>query len=138
MIIQIANIGAGFILAAPKVKQYVGKNEIEKFENVIAPYLNHVGFIELGIGTLALLARLGITNFHISDFGASFPQAIPAILMGTLIATRFFDKYPNAKGYITKLEKYHVELGFLGIAVGVGSLLFGCPWPLVCGQLLRW
>ena len=138
MIIQIANIGAGFILAAPKVKQYVGKNEIEKFEKVIAPYLNHVGLIELAIGTLALLTRFGITNFHISDFGASFPQAIPAMLMGALIAVGFFDKYPKPQEYIAKLEKYHVELGFLGIAVGVGSLLFGCPWPLVCGQLLRW
>lgn len=137
MIIQIANIGAGFILAAPKVKEYVGRNEIEKFERLIAPYRNRVGLIELGIGVVALMYRLGITNFHISDFGASFPQAIPAILMGAVIATGYFDKYPKAKEYINKLDKYHVELGFLGIAVGVGSLLFGCPWPLICGQLLR-
>ncbi len=137
MIIQIANIGAGFILAAPKVKQYVGKNEIERFERVIAPYLNHVGLIELAIGVVALLTRLGITNLHISDFGASFPQAIPAILMGAVIATGFFDKYPKAKEYINKLNKYRIELGFLGIAVGVGSLMFGCILPLVCGQILH-
>ncbi len=137
MIIQIANIGAGFVLAAPKVKEYVGKHEIERFLRVIAPYQNHVGLIELGIGIIALMTRAGITNFHISDFGASYPQAIPAILMGAVIATGFFDRYPKAKEYINKLEPYRTELGFLGIAVGVGSLMFGCVLPLVCGQMFR-
>ncbi len=137
MIIQVANIGAGFILASPKVKQYVGRNEIEKFERVIAPYLNHVGLIELGIGIVALLTRLGISNFYIRDFGASFPQAIPAILIGALIAIRYFDKFPKAKEHLGKLDQYRVELGFLGIAVGLGSLMFGCVLPLVCGQMFH-
>jgi hypothetical protein len=137
MIIQVANIGAGFILAAPKFKQYVGRREIERFERVIAPYLNQVGLVELGVGVVALLTRLGISNFHINYFGASFPQAIPAIVMGAVIATRYFSQYPKIGTYIKLVEKYRIELGFLGIAAGLVSIFYGCPFPLVCGQLFH-
>lgn len=95
MIIQIANIGASFIIAAPKLKELVGPREIERLERVIAPYLNQIGLVELGIGVIALLTRMGIANIHISDFGASYPQAFPATATGAVIAVQFSRNIPR-------------------------------------------
>ena len=126
MIIQLTNIATGFILAAPKLQEYGGKKQIETIINKLSPYLNTLGIVELVIGIVALIERMGIVYFHIPDFGSSYPQALPAIAIGLIMSANYFKKYPSATNFITSLKAYSVWIGLTGILVGLGSILFGC------------
>jgi hypothetical protein len=135
MILQVTNIACGLSLAAPTIKRYVGGETIGALERRIAPYMHITGAVELALGAIGLLHRIGLVRIDIYDLGASYPQSIPAILMGLVLATFLKDKYPFIKDIVVRIDPYRTQLGFLGIAVGLGSLLFGCVLPFVCGQL---
>lgn len=127
MIIQIANIVSGFALSAPKLAEFGAREAIEKIHAFLTPYLTTIGIAECVIGALALFDRMGILNLPLYNFGSSYPQAIPAILMGLLLASSTFEKNAHISSFIEKLKAHQTLLGFIGIAVGLGSLLFGCP-----------
>jgi hypothetical protein len=126
MVIQITNIIAGFLLAAPKLKQFGGGEHIETVYGKLAAFSGTIGVIELVLGVLALVERMGLAYFPIPMFGSSYPQALPAIAIGLILSVHLFEKYPAMRDFITKLKVEEVSLGILGIAVGLGSLLFGC------------
>ncbi len=130
MIIQVANIVSGFALAAPKLAEFGGKEHIEKAHGGMLPYLKTIGIVELILGILALLDRMGIFNMHVMNFGSSYPQAIPGVLMGLVLASSVFTQYEGVANLIKKIEPHKVTLGLVGIAVGLGSILFGC---ILCG-----
>ena len=120
---QLVNIVAGFILGAPKLKEWGGKEFFEKLENFLKPYQTWIGWATLIVGVLTLLERLGSTSLY---YGASFSQAVPAILIGLLLLSGFFEKYPALHSFIKKLEPYKIWIGLWGIAAGLVSMLVGC------------
>ncbi len=124
MIIQLANIISGFILAAPKIAEFGGKNQIEKLQSSLLPYQKTIGIIELALGLFALIERVGI--FHIGNLGSSYPQAIPAILAGLILSEPVFHNSPKVTEIIGKLKPHGVWIGLWTIAAGIISIFFGC------------
>ncbi len=130
MLIQTTNIIAGFLLAAPKLKQWGGGEHVEGMHEKLLAFSGVIGVIELVLGVLALIERMGLAYFPIPMFGSSYPQALPAIAIGLILSAHLFEKYPTMHDFITKLKVYEIALGLLGIAVGLGSILFGCVFCL--------
>lgn len=132
MIMQILNIVCGSLLAAPKLKEWRLGPAAERLEGWFGSMREQFGLTMLVLGTLALIDRLGVLNVPIPEFGASFPQSIPALAIGLLLAARFSEKYPVLTKVRDALAPYTAWIGLLGMAVGVGSLLFGCFIPQFC------
>jgi hypothetical protein len=131
MIIQITNITAGFLLSAPKLKELIGGKGAEHIvvaETKLNAFRGTIGVIELVLGVVALIDRLGI--LHIGNLGASFPQALAALACGALLAPHLFEKYPAVQEQVKKMEPYTVWIGLVALFIGLGSILFGCvsPW----------
>lgn len=128
MILPIANIVSGFVLSAPKLKEWFSKGEedITKVEKAISKFSTHIGVVILILGVVGLLKRASLFgimydwNWH---FGSSYPQAIIAILMGLLLCANFFAKWPAFHSKIVELRKYSEWIGILGILIGAGSLI---------------
>lgn len=132
MILQLANIVCGFLLAASRLKEFGARETIEKLEAALSPYRARLGLAELILGILALVERLGVLHVPIPEFGSSFPQALPAIAMGLVLGADYFAKYPDIHARISQLKEHAEWIGILGIAVGLGSLLFGCFITVFC------
>jgi hypothetical protein len=126
MLIQTTNIIAGFLLAAPKLKELGGREQVEAMHGKLLAFSGTIGIIELALGILALIERMGLAYFPIPMFGSSYPQALPAIAIGLILSAHLFEKYPAIRDFITKLKVYEISLGLLGVTVGLGSILFGC------------
>lgn len=132
MILQIANIVAGFVLALPGLKNWGGKESLEKIEANVHSMKENIGLVTLVLGLIGLVDRTNIISFHIVDFGSSYPQALPTILTGALLALPKLERFPAIATQVKKLLPYTFGLGLLSMAVGLGSLLFGCIMPLFC------
>jgi hypothetical protein len=123
MIIQLSNVVSGFILAAPKLKTLAAKEHVEQAESKLNEFRGTIGLIELVIGVVALLQRMGIVYFYFPLLGSSYPQALIAIAIGLILSANFFEKWPSVHEQIDKLENYGEWIGVLGIAVGLLSLI---------------
>ncbi len=132
MILQIANIVAGFVLALPGLKNWGGKESLEKIEANVQSMKENIGVITLVLSIIGLVDRMNLISFYIPNLGASYPQAIPAILTGALLALPKLERFPAVANQVKKLLPYTFGLGLLSVAVGLGSLLFGCIIPLFC------
>ena len=126
MIIQSANIISGFVLAAPKLKEWGGKEYVEAVSMKLNPFSAIIGGVELLLGLLALFERMGFFYLHVPDFGSSYPQALPAIAIGLILSASYFSGYPSVMKIISELKKYAVWIGIMGIVSGLNSILFGC------------
>lgn len=122
MIIQTANIIAGFALAAPKLKELGAREHIANAEGRISGFRGSIGVIELALGAAALLERMGLVFFFAPSFGSSYPQAIAAIAMGLILASHLFDKFTAIHGLIGHLRDNAEWIGIAGMAVGLFSL----------------
>ena len=129
MVIQVINIASGFILAAPKLKEFGAKAEIDTVHAKLSAYSGALGVATLVLGILALIERMGLANFPIPMFGASYPQALPAIAVGLILSAHLFEAHKEIHDVILKLKVYEIGIGVAAILSGAGSLLFGC---LVC------
>jgi hypothetical protein len=124
MIIQITNIVSGFVLSAPKLKELVGGKGAEHIvaaETKLNAFRGTIGIIELVLGAVALIERLGI--FYGSGIGSSFPQAFAALACGALLAPHLFEKYPKIQAHVEKMKPYAVWIGLGALAIGLGSIL---------------
>lgn len=136
MLLQVLNIIMGFIAALPGLRTRKWfKSDLEKKTDGWKAYLGLVGLV---LGILGLLVRMDILPPFTYRLGASYPQTIPAILLGLVLAASILDKYSFFRGIIRKLEPHAFWLGLLGIAVGLGSILFGCGLPVFCGVPVQW
>ncbi len=134
MILQTANIVSGFVLSSSKIKEHEKvRTHVERVENLFLPHRETIGIVVLVLGVVGLLARLGLSFLWFSILGVSYPQAIPAILIGLVLSESRFRKYPAFHKFIVLLTQHQVAIGFVGMASGLGSLLFGCVLPVVCG-----
>lgn len=118
------------MLGAPKLKEIAAKEHVEGVETTLRPYQATIGGIELVLGVIALLMRMGILRLNFYEFGASYPQALIAIAIGLIMSAQYFEKFPGVMKLITAMKPYEVWIGLGGIAIGLGSILFGCPF---CG-----
>ncbi len=132
MVMQILNIVAGSLLAAPKLKEWGIGKVVDQWEAWIGGARETIGLVTLVLGLLALIDRLGVLNVPIPEFGSSFPQSLPAIAIGLLLATRFVEKYPTLQNIVRLLVPHSPWIGLIGMSVGIGSLLFGCFVPQFC------
>lgn len=134
MILQFLNIAAGFILAVPEFKNHFStqKELFERISIYTASWKETFGLVTLAFGVIGLLVRLNLLPAFIPELGSSFPQAIPAILIGTVLALPKLERFPTLATHVRKLLPYTFPLGLLGVAVGIGSLLFGCVVPTLC------
>lgn len=135
MILQFVNTISGFVLAAPKLKEFFGGKAAEHIstaETKLASFRGTLGTIDLVFGALALFMRVGF--MHGGTFGASFPQAFAALACGALLSPSLAEKFPSMKSVIEKLKPYEVWVGMGALFVGLGSILFGCVAP-VCYPL---
>ncbi len=130
MILQTLNIVGGVILASDKIGEAIGKEKVAKIETAVAPYRSKIGIVIFILGILGLIERLSIVYFGIPNFGSSFPQTISAIVIGLLLGAPFFSKFPQVQTLTTKLTPYSSWIGIAAIAVGLGSMLFGCMSPI--------
>lgn len=132
MILQLANIASGAVLALPGCKAYLNEETFLRLESALKPWRENIGLVMLVLGLIGLLDRLNILPFYIPEFGSSFPQALPALLTGALLALPKLERYPALAVHIHKLAPYALPLGLISIASGLGSLLFGCVVPTLC------
>jgi hypothetical protein len=124
MIIQLANIGAGFVLGAPQLKKIAGIREhVHKVHGKLELYRREMGMGEFALGVIALLHRAMVIDVPIWNFGSSYPQAIAAIAMGLLLAEHTFKKYPVSRDIVKILSPHAEWIGIAGIAVGFFSIL---------------
>jgi hypothetical protein len=125
MILPIANVVSGFVLSAPKLKEWFAKKEVEGAEGALNKYRTPIGVIVLVLGIIGLLQRMTLAGFMYGwtwSYG-SFPQSIIAIVMGLLLTANFFSKWPAFHAGILKMNHYAEWLGILGIIIGIGSLI---------------
>lgn len=129
---QILNIIAGSLLAASKLREWGLGPVADRLESLLGSFRESLGIATLVLGAVALSDRLGVLSVPIPQFGASFPQSLPALAIGLLLASQFSEKYAVLVKARRALEQYTPWIGILGIAVGAGSLLFGCFIPQFC------
>jgi hypothetical protein len=129
MILQILNIVGGAIVASGKMAELFGQERVASIKNSVAPYESRLGLVLIVIGLIGLLERLGIFNTGLR-LGSSFPQVIPLIAIGLLLAAPLLEKYPSLKKVTDALQPYSPWIGLAAIACGLGSLLFGCVFPI--------
>lgn len=127
MVIQTVNVVAGFVLAAPKLKSFGGAEHITALEGRLNAFRGWIGVGTLALGIAALLERMMIVQLSIPSFGSSYPQALVAIAMGLILTENLFAKYPQFQGHIGRLKDHAEWIGLAGVAIGLGSILFGCP-----------
>lgn len=131
MVLQVLNIVMGFIAALPGLRERKWfKSDLEKKTDSWKGYLGLAGLV---LGVLGLLVRMDILPPFSYRLGASYPQTIPAIILGLLLAAPILNKHKFIRNIIDKLEPHAFWLGIIGIAVGLGSILFGCIFPVFCG-----
>jgi hypothetical protein len=126
MILPIVNIVSGFILGAPKLKEWFLRQQIENAENALSGFRTAVGVVVLILGIVGLLKRMSLAGLMYEwswHYGSSYPQALIAIVMGLLLCANFFSKWPALHSRIVAMSKYSEWLGILGILVGAGALL---------------
>jgi tetrahydromethanopterin S-methyltransferase subunit C len=123
MILPIANIVSGFVLAAPKLKTLGMAKDIETAEGKLNRFRGTIGLVILVLGLIALLVRANIFNFYVPYLWSSYPQAIIAILMGLILSMNFFVKYNAIHQRIVILERHAEWIGILGILVGLFALI---------------
>ena len=131
MIIQIINILSGLVLSTPILKALAGTKGAEHIagvETTLNSFRVVIGIAALVLGVVALIERLGIV--YVGSIGASFPQALAALACGVLLAPNLFQKFPAIQASIQKLAPYAAWVGIAGVAIGLGSLLFGCVSPV--------
>ena len=126
MILQLANIISGFILAAPLLATWGGRAFIDKALHALAPLTSAIGVVELVLGIIGLLERAGLLRFYIPHLGASYPQTIPAILVGLILCAPYFIKTSGINAIIEKMKPYREWIGVMAIVSGLNSILFGC------------
>ena len=131
MIIQIANIIGGLVLSSDFISKRLGSTAVDSFYKRALLYEAEIGVGVLIIGLLALIERLGIFYFNIS-LGSSFPQAIPALLVGVVLGEPLTRNLPGMARAADILAPYKGALGLVAILCGLGSLLFGCISPIGC------
>ena len=126
MILPIANIISGFLLAAPKLKEWFAKKQIESAQGALHKFRTPIGLIVLLIGLLGLIKRMSLFGIMYEwswHYGSSFPQALAAIVMGLLLSANFFSTWPPIHSRIITMHKYSEWVGILGMVIGVGSFL---------------
>ena len=126
MILPIANIISGFVLAAPKLKEWFAKKDIENAETTLNKFRGHIGVAILILGIVGLIKRMslfGILYEWSWHYGSSFPQGLIAIVIGLLLCSNFSTKWPTLHSKIVEMNKYSEWLGILGILIGIGSIL---------------
>lgn len=129
MVLQLANIIGGALLSSTFIKEKVKSPQLDALFAKAAPYEAGVGVVVFVLGVVGLIQRFGV--FYVFS-GASFPQAIPAILVGLLLGVPFLGHYAFLKKATDALTPYATWIGLLGILCGLGSLLFGCILPFAC------
>lgn len=111
MLIALVNIIAGFILAAPKLKTLGARQEIESAASWLDTFRGLIGVVALILGLLMLID------------GEDLLQALFAVVMGIILASNFFMRYPWFRGNIGILKAHAEWIGIGGIVVGVVGLL---------------
>jgi|GEM_PF-1867704 len=134
MILQGVNIISGILLAAPKLKEWGMGPVLVHVEPTLTRYRNGIGVASLVLGALGLIERVGVVDLPIPMFGASYPQALPAVALGLLLADKLRIKYPALASAALPLAPHALWIGLLGVTVGLGSLLLGCFIPQFCGM----
>ncbi len=131
MIIQLANILGGVLIAAPFISRTFAHRSVDDILKRFSLYEAEIGIGVLVIGILALIERLGIFFFGI-HLGSSFPQALPAIAIGIVLGYPLMKQLDILTSLYTALERHKTIIGLIGIAAGLGSLVFGCISPVGC------
>ncbi len=131
MILQIINIASGVVGASSFIKDKITHADAHSALDTVRPYEAKIGLVTAVFGLLALIERLGLIYFNLS-LGSSFPQALPALLLGLVLGAPYFERIAFLKPIIAHLAPHRQWLGLIAIASGLGSLLFGCILPLVC------
>jgi len=125
MLLQVMNIIAGFLLAAPKIMEFGAKDIVKKAEKNLRPFEGLIGWVVLILGVVMLVQRMTLTSaLYWYYSGSSFTQAIPAILMGLILLGDFFKKQKGFERFIKDIEPFKIWIGFWGIAAGLFSILF--------------
>ncbi len=132
MIVQLVNIGGGMLLGSEYIKEKFHGENVDKLFNTLHPFEARIGVGVALLGSLALIERIGLLHFSL-PLGSSFPQAIPAIMTGLLLGAPILSRYHFLKYLIDQLVPHRTVIALLSIACGLGSLLFGCILPVVCG-----
>jgi hypothetical protein len=123
MLVNLSNIVAGFVLAAPKIKQIVSKGHVEQAEQKLAKFRGTMGIIALILGVIALLGNFSYSLMFFPLAGAGLLQALVSIAIGLILSANLFAKSPQIAGFIVKLEKYAEWIGIVGIVIGILGLI---------------
>ena len=126
MILPIVNIISGFLLGAPKIKEWFLKQQIEGMEKALMKFRIPIGVIVLLLGIVGILKRMSLAGLMYEwswHYGSSFPQAIIAIVIGLHLCADFFSRWPILHSRIIKFNKYREWIGILGILIGAGSII---------------
>ena len=126
MLLQITNIVSGFLLASPMIAGWGGKAHVEKVEKLLMPFAQVIGIVELTLGVIGFFYRMNLIPVHIPNLGASYPQAIPAILVGLCLCHAYLKPISVLDALIEKMKPYREWIGIMAIASGANSILFGC------------
>lgn len=132
MLLQWCNIVAGFVLMLPQLQSHSPARFFDKLADWCLLWQVWLGLITLSLGLLGLCVRGGILPEFIPNLGASFPQSLPAILIGALLALPKLKPYPAIASQIERLIPQAFVIGLVGMLVGTGSLLFGCFISIFC------
>lgn len=119
MVLQVLNIASGAVTALPNTD----------IKNKLAPFETRSGLALIVVGLIGLIERLGIFYTGL-PLGSSFPQVIPLLAIGLLMAAPVLEKYAFLKKIIDMLRPHKKWIGIIALVCGLGSILFGCIYPV--------
>jgi hypothetical protein len=122
MVIQVVNIVGGFVLAAPKIKEWVSKEHVEGAEQKLNKFRGTIGLVALILGVIALLGNLGLYYPPYMLWGMPL-QSIAAVVIGLILSANFFAKWPKVAAFVASLEKNSEWIGIAAIIIGILGLI---------------
>ena len=120
-LVGFANLLSGLLLIAPWLQEKgIGKKFITQARAKLDPYRNTIGMVDLGLGAVSLINRIGIVR--ISFMPGGYPQSLVVLGVGLTIGYKALKIFPPLFNLGKKLEPYQPYVGAVGILFGLHAI----------------
>ena len=120
-LVGFANLISGLLLLYPWLKRIgVHHASADTAHNKLEPYRNTLGMIDLGLGAMSLLNRMGLVYVPLLPGG--YPQSLVVIGVGLTLGYHTLKNFGPVYEWGKKLEPYQEYIGGVGVLFGLHAI----------------